>query len=104
MGVRSARRGDAVVMVAARAPSDPDSTWQQRALCRGADPNLFFAPNHPEKPEERQAREAKAKAICAQCPVRRECLEYALDTREPHGIWGGTNETERREIITKRAV
>jgi WhiB family redox-sensing transcriptional regulator len=46
----------------------------------------------------RQTREAAAKRICADCPVRRECLEYALRVREPFGIWGGLNESERRAI------
>ena len=77
--------------------------WQDRALCRGANADLFFAPHHLEKKEERDAREAQAKAVCARCPVRQECLEFALAVREPHGIWGGLNETERRRLLTKRA-
>ena len=40
-----------------------------------------------------------AKAICADCPACQECLEYAVAIREPHGIWGGLNETERRVLI-----
>jgi WhiB family transcriptional regulator, redox-sensing transcriptional regulator len=73
--------------------------WQWRAACRGEDSGLFFAPNHPEAKDEREARERKAKAICAVCPVRIECLEYAVRIREPHGIWGGLNELERRRLI-----
>ena len=38
------------------------------------------------------------KAICRQCPVRRECLDYSLGIGEAHGIWGGLNETERRGL------
>ena len=45
---------------------------------------------------EREAREGRAKAICGDCPVQVECLDYAVRIREPHGIWGGLNETERR--------
>jgi len=60
---------------------------------------MFFPPTYPERKEERDAREAKAKAICAECPVRAECLDYALDIREPHGIWGGLTEAERRLLI-----
>ena len=76
-----------------------DGGWQERALCRGADANLFFPPQNPELKDERLAREAQAKAICSECPVRRQCLEFALATREPHGIWGGLNELERRRLV-----
>jgi len=48
------------------------------------------------------ARERKAKSICAACPVRIECLEYAVRIREPHGIWGGLNEIERRVLIREQ--
>jgi WhiB family redox-sensing transcriptional regulator len=54
---------------------------------------------HGENPHERRARESLAKRICAECPVRQECLEYALRVREPFGIWGGLNETERRTLV-----
>ena len=72
--------------------------WQRRAACRGPESVLFFAPNLPEARPEREAREARAKAICGECPVRHECLDFALRIREPHGIWGGLNETERRML------
>jgi WhiB family redox-sensing transcriptional regulator len=78
--------------------------WQLEAACRGEDASLFFAPNYFEKREEKLAREAKAKAFCARCPVREECLEYALRIREPHGIWGGMNEFERRQLLRERAL
>ncbi len=73
--------------------------WQSKAGCRGSDANLFFSPTHLETKEERQVREIAAKAICADCAVRRPCLEFALMTREPHGIWGGMNELERRHAV-----
>ena len=76
--------------------------WQWRAECRGEDSSLFFAPSHPESREEKTIRERQAKAICARCPVRIECLEYAIRIREPHGIWGGLNELERRILIRER--
>jgi WhiB family redox-sensing transcriptional regulator len=76
-----------------------ETAWQFRAACRGQDAALFFAPAYFEKKEEKDAREARAKAICARCSVREECLEYALETRESHGIWGGLNEAERRAIL-----
>jgi WhiB family redox-sensing transcriptional regulator len=76
--------------------------WQFRAACRGEDAGLFFAPGYFEAREEKEAREARAKAICARCPVRDECLEYALSIREIHGVWGGMNEIERRTLLRER--
>jgi WhiB family redox-sensing transcriptional regulator len=76
--------------------------WQWRAACRGDDSGLFFAPSHLESREARDARERRAKTICGECPVRAECLEYALRTREPHGIWGGMNELERRRLLREQ--
>lgn len=75
-----------------------DELWQAKAACRGPQTNLFFAPSHFERKDDRQHREASAKEICAGCPVRRPCLEYALRIHEPHGIWGGLNEAERRAL------
>jgi WhiB family redox-sensing transcriptional regulator len=77
--------------------------WQFRGACRGADTTLFFAPNYFEKRHQKEGREAKAKAICARCEVRVQCREYALRIREPHGVWGGLNEFERRVLLRERA-
>jgi WhiB family transcriptional regulator, redox-sensing transcriptional regulator len=77
--------------------------WQIAAACRGEDAAAFFAPNYFEKRSEKGAREAAAKVICARCPVREPCLEYALRIREPHGVWGGRNEMERRALLRQRA-
>ena len=49
------------------------------------------------------AREARAKSICAECRVRPDCLDYAITIREPHGIWGGLNEVERKLVLERRA-
>lgn len=73
--------------------------WQQRGLCRDTDAAVFFPPSSFEHKPEREAREAKAKAICAECPVRVECLEWALAVREPHGVWGGCSEWDRKQIL-----
>jgi len=70
--------------------------------CRSADPDLFF-PADAERVADWHCREAAAKAICAGCPVRRLCLEYALDSGEDFGIWGGCDETERRAILRRQA-
>ncbi|MBS1847057.1 MAG: WhiB family transcriptional regulator [Actinobacteria bacterium] len=79
-----------------------EHAWQTRAACRGPQAVVFYPPSTFERKEERRRREAKAKDICATCPVRRDCLDYALMIREPHGIWGGLNEAERRELIEAR--
>jgi WhiB family redox-sensing transcriptional regulator len=60
---------------------------------------VFFPPTTGERRDERELREARAKRICAECPVRSECLDYALSIREPHGIWGGLNESERSTLL-----
>ncbi|HLI54065.1 MAG TPA: WhiB family transcriptional regulator [Acidimicrobiales bacterium] len=75
-----------------------EELWQARAACRGPHTSLFFPPSHFERKEDKELRESQAKAICATCPVRKPCLEYALRIREPHGIWGGLNEIERRAL------
>lgn len=88
----------------ARVPAELSRSWQHRAACRGADTAWFFAPSYFERREEKAAREAKAKQVCAGCPVADECLEYALRIREPHGVWGGRNELERRRLLRGRAL
>ena len=70
-------------------------SWQERALCAETDPEAFF----PEKGGSTR----EAKKICVQCPVRAECLEYALANDERFGIWGGLSERERRRL-RRRAV
>ena len=74
-------------------------TWRTRAACRGPETALFFPPSNTERREDREVREARAKAICRECLVQRECLEYAIRLGEMHGIWGGLNETERRGLL-----
>jgi WhiB family redox-sensing transcriptional regulator len=76
-----------------------DELWQAKAACRGPHASIFFPPSHFERKDEKEAREGRAKAICTTCPVRRACLDYALRIREPHGIWGGLNEAERKQIL-----
>ena len=78
-------------------------TWQARAACKGPQAAVFFPPTHAERKEDKQARELHAKAICATCAVARDCLEYAIRIREPHGIWGGMNEAERKQLAERRA-
>ena len=69
-------------------------SWRQHGACRGVDPDVFY----PATDEEAEP----AKAICAVCPVREPCLEYALANRERDGVWGGATERERRRMIRQR--
>jgi WhiB family redox-sensing transcriptional regulator len=78
-----------------------DEAWQAKAACRGPQASLFFPPSHFERKDDKELREARAKAICATCPVRRSCLDYALRIREPHGVWGGLSEVERRVLLSR---
>jgi WhiB family transcriptional regulator, redox-sensing transcriptional regulator len=68
--------------------------WFDDAACREIDTDIFFPTS------EAQADEAKA--ICAACPVREECLEYALEIRPGDGVWGGLTATERHRLIRRR--
>lgn len=76
-----------------------DDAWQVRAACRGPHATVFFPPQTFERKEDKLARESRARSICATCPVRQPCLDYAVAIREPHGIWGGLNEMERRHLL-----
>jgi WhiB family transcriptional regulator, redox-sensing transcriptional regulator len=76
-----------------------EDIWQLRAACRGPNHAIFFPPPRLERREEKRRREARAKEICAGCPVREPCRDYALQIREQHGIWGGMTESERRQIL-----
>lgn len=69
-------------------PAPP--AWTDQARCAETDPEAFF----PEKGGSTKA----AKAVCSQCPVRAECLTYALDNDERFGVWGGVSERGRRRL------
>jgi WhiB family redox-sensing transcriptional regulator len=71
--------------------------WQLAAACRDADPAVFFYLDN-ERGEPRTDRVRAAKKVCRRCPVRARCLNYALEARETHGIWGGYTEDERRRL------
>ncbi|HUP26562.1 MAG TPA: WhiB family transcriptional regulator [Candidatus Limnocylindrales bacterium] len=107
------------VAPSARAPKSPQTTisdqgmevrrrfveefepeWHTRAACKGPQGAVFYAASH-ERKDEREARENRAKEICALCPVRRACLEYALEIKEPDGIWGGLTEKERKQLMVR---
>ncbi len=73
--------------------------WVHRAKCKDEDPELFF-PIGTTGPAATQIDEAKA--VCMQCPVRMECLEWALATGQDAGVWGGLSEEERRALRRTR--
>lgn len=79
-----------------------DAEWRERAACLEYDAVMFFGLDDTETAAERRTREDQAKAVCMRCEVRQECLDYALDMREPYGIWGGLTEVERRARLRKR--
>ncbi|MGW4897144.1 WhiB family transcriptional regulator [Kitasatospora sp. NPDC004240] len=68
------------------------------AACTGVDPDLFF----PDDGDEGAFAERRARQICAGCSVRERCLAMAMDRREPYGIFGGLDETERRALARKQ--
>ena len=64
--------------------------WMANALCRRSDPDLFYPGTGHSSQEGR--------AVCARCPVRTECLAYAIEHREYYGVWGGLSERQRRHM------
>jgi len=68
--------------------------WREVAACRGADLNLFF-PGRGESAEP-------ARRVCAGCPVRKPCLDYALGSGTTAGVWGGLAERDRRALRSRR--
>lgn len=64
--------------------------------CLGVDPETFFPVYSGHSAEE------KAKRICAGCPVREGCLDFAIDTGQQYGIWGGLNQDERAAEVRQR--
>lgn len=70
--------------------------WQQQGLCRFEDPELFFPVGDSQK--ARQDTE-DAKQVCAGCPVRETCLEWAVSTGQWVGVWGGLSEAERGSLF-----
>ena len=73
--------------------ADTLAEWWSLAACQSADPDLFF-PISGSGPALGQA--ARAKAVCTACPVRCDCLRYALAAGPLQGVWGGLTEDERR--------
>ncbi|WP_405652264.1 WhiB family transcriptional regulator [Streptomyces sp. RK9] len=73
--------------------------WIHRAACADADPELFF-PVGTTGPAERDQEEAKR--VCTRCPVRDQCLAYALGSGQTSGVWGGKDEAELAALRRRR--
>lgn len=73
--------------------------WRHRAACIGEDPELFFPIGSTGQALEQVDA---AKAVCTRCPVTDECLEWALETNQDAGVWGGLSEDERRSLRRSR--
>ena len=75
-------------------------SWRDHAKCTGEPTQLFF----PE-PDNRQHDYDKARGICMECPVRKECLDYAFTGEHGrYGMWGGTTPKQRRIIGRRRRL
>lgn len=74
-----------------------------RRSCKGESPDIFYAPPFEEK-ENRDQRIKIARTICASCVIREECLNFALNTRQDDGIWGGLTFEERRSLQRTRRI
>ena len=75
------------------APARFAARWRELAVCRGIDLEVFF----PERGESAEP----ARRVCAACPVRQPCLDYAITNRITDGIWGGLTERERRALRSR---
>ncbi len=75
-------------------PDETETDWMAYGNCAHRPPSLFF-------PSDGVGVE-HARRICADCPVKDLCLEYALSHRIDHGVWGGCSERERRRILKRR--
>lgn len=74
--------------------TSPIADWRARAACSGYPNTLFF----PATDAADEAAVDRAKSVCDVCPVTNDCLEYALETNQRSGIWGGTSEKERKSL------
>lgn len=82
-------------------PDEPEKgDWRLRALCGAEDPELFF-PIGNTGPAILQTEEAKA--VCRRCVVRDQCLDWALEAKMDHGVWGGMSEEERRALKRRQS-
>ncbi|WP_461033983.1 WhiB family transcriptional regulator [Streptomyces mayteni] len=75
--------------------------WRFGAACADEDPELFFPDSQNATRARRQTN--KAKKVCGRCPVMEICLQWALETRQESGVWGGLSEEERYALKRRTA-
>ncbi len=80
-------------------PIADEDHWRSRGACVSADPDLFFPISASGAS---RLQEERAKAVCARCRVRSECLDYAVASRQVHGVWGGLGEAELAALRRRR--
>lgn len=75
------------------------SDWREEAACKGRPARIWFPGAIPDGLRATAGDPyAYARSICAGCPAKDACLAYALETREPNGLWGGLDPVERRAL------
>lgn len=75
--------------------------WQFDGECNKYDPEMFYLPYNLRMSQKREFI-ARAKEVCAVCPVAQKCREFALETEQEFGIWGGMSEEERRKVLVRK--
>jgi WhiB family transcriptional regulator, redox-sensing transcriptional regulator len=75
---------------------ESETFWMAQGNCHNHPPTAFFPPDG--------VGVERAKRVCVDCPVSATCLNYALQHRIDHGVWGGTSERERRRILKSRRL
>lgn len=78
--------------------NEGDVRWHAEAACRGMDTNVFF----PAGGSGSRINWSAALTVCARCPVREACLDYAVRTSQPDGVWGGATPAERHRLRARR--
>ena len=89
------------ILATSLALGSADYTWRRNALCLDTDPELFFPVGSTGQALQQISA---AKEVCCECTVKTECLEFAIETNQDCGIWGGTSEDERRNIRRQMAA
>lgn len=95
--------------------NSPNFTEQGDPPCSQVDPEIFFSQDNQTVLSQRSAKksvriyaiyrnEKEAKAICAKCPYKFQCLEFAVKDNTLEGIWGGTTERERVSIRRMKTI
>jgi len=89
------------ILASSLALGSADYTWRVDAVCKDTDPELFFPVGTTG---QALLQIDRAKQVCDECPVKIECLDFAIETNQDSGIWGGTSEEERRDIRRRIAA